>query len=362
MKTFAHLFISIFLFTTSTGCFAQLLVKANNKSISYLGRIAVSSDSASFFWPGSTLKLNFEGTSVQVTMKSKLESGYFYAIIDHNLATAVKFQSNLEKKTISVAKGLSPGAHSLELYKLTNNTSENVLYSIEIDGKAKVLSPDPLPKRKIEFYGNSITAGHGVDRPAGMNDSGAAEHFNNYYTYAALTARHFNAQYSIIARSGIGIVISWFPEIMPEIYDRLNPFDPASKWDFNKYQPDIVVINLFQNDSWLTNRPDHPQFKARFGTTKPSEEFIISAYRNFVSKIREKYPKAQIICALGNMDATGKDSKWPGYIQKAVEQIKDKSIQTVFFPYKNTPGHPTKSEQQAMADQLINFIDKNIKW
>ena len=43
-------------------------------------------------------------------------------------------------------------------------------------------------------------------------------------------------------------MVGWFPEIMPEIYDRLNPMEPNSKWDFIKYSLDIVVINFFQND------------------------------------------------------------------------------------------------------------------
>ncbi len=60
-------------------------------------------------------------------------------------------------------------------------------------------------------------------------------------------------------------MLSWFPEIMPEIYDRLNPGDPDSKWDFTLFTPDVVVINLFQNDSWLVNNPEHEQFKARLG-------------------------------------------------------------------------------------------------
>ena len=47
------------------------------------------------------------------------------------------------------------------------------------------------------------------------------------------------------------MTVSWDSLIMPEIYDRLVPTDSKSKWDFSLYRPDIVVVNLFQNDSWL---------------------------------------------------------------------------------------------------------------
>jgi hypothetical protein len=62
------------------------------------------------------------------------------------------------------------------------------------------------------------------------------------------------------------------------------------------------------------------------------------------------------------MDATKEGSPWPGYIQKAVTELRDKNILTHFFPYKNTSGHPNVKEQQAMADDLIAFIDQNVKW
>jgi hypothetical protein len=149
---------------------------------------------------------------------------------------------------------------------------------------------------------------------------------------------------------------------MKEMYDRLDPTDSTSKWDFAKYTPDIVVINLFQNDSWIVEMPENEQFKYRFGTKKPDENFIVNSYKNFLESIRDKYPQANIICALGSMDATREGSPWPGYIRKAVSQFNDPKIFTRFFKYKNTDGHPNISEQKEMAESLINFIEENISW
>ena len=164
------------------------------------------------------------------------------------------------------------------------------------------------------------------------------------------------------SKSGIGIMVSWFPLIMPEMYDRLDPTDSTSKWDFTKFTPDIVVINLFQNDSWIVNLPNNEQFKYRFGTKAPDEDFIVKSYKDFVASIRNKYPEAKIICTLGNMDATKEGSPWPGYVQEAVNQLKDSKIYTLFFKYKNTGGHPKVNEQKAMAESLIKFIEDNIGW
>jgi len=357
------IFITLLLFVTATILQAQNLISFNQKNIAYMGRIElIENKCAKIYWPGTSVTINFEGTDAKAILKNGNGTTYFYAIIDGDSEHAQKIKPDTIKTSYVLASGLSKGKHTVQLYKLTDNTTVTSFYGFELNDGALVLKSDPKGKKKIEFYGNSITVGHGVDVPNGQNDSGAPEFFNNYLTYAGRTARHYNAQYSCIARSGIGVMLSWFPIIMPEMYDRLDPSDPKSKWDFSKYTPDVVVINLFQNDSWLINNPAHEQFKARFGTTRPDENKIVKSYQDLVLKIRGKYPKASIVCVLGSMDATRKGSPWPGYIESAVKGLADPKIYTHFFAYKNTDGHPKVSDQKVMADDLIGFIDKNIKW
>lgn len=341
---------------------ATKFVPFNHKSISYMGRVGVTDSCTEIYWTGTSIKLNVKSTNtIKALLADENGNNYYYVIIDGDGSRASKIKIDKEKKYYTLVSGLDLNKHSIELLKVTNTDFITTrFYGFETAADGKVLKAAKKPKRKIEFFGNSITCGHGAEDNS--NDSGAPEFFNNYRAYGAITARHFNAQYHCTAKSGIGITISWFPEVMPEIYDRLNPKDSTSKWDFSKYQPDIVVVNLFQNDSWLVNRPEHPQFKARFGTVKPSEDFIIEAYKTFLQSIRGKYPTAQIICSLGDMDATREGSKWPGYIDSAVALMNDKKMVTHYFRYKNTPGHPVIKEQQAMADDLVAFIEKQKYW
>ena len=355
--------ISLFLFLSITFSYGSIFVPFHQKEVSFMGRVEkVEGKYAKIYWPGTSVTLNFKGTELKAVLKNGKETAYFYAIVDGNEQEALKIKADTLQSSIVLATGLINTSHTVQLFKLSNNTSYTCFYGFELGDGSSVLPPNAPLKRKIEFYGNSITAGHGVDVLPGQQDSGNPEYFNNYLTYAARTARHFNAQYSCISRSGIGVMVSWFPIIMPEMYDRLNPEDASSKWDFKAYTPDVVVINLFQNDMWLTANFNHPQFKARFGTTPPDTTTIIQSYRNFVKSIRAKYPEATIICALGSMNATQKGSPWPGYIETAVKGMSDSKILTHFFPYKDTPGHPKAAEQKVMADDLIVFIDKNIKW
>ncbi|HEX3006063.1 MAG TPA: SGNH/GDSL hydrolase family protein [Bacteroidales bacterium] len=354
-------FLIFFSVALSGACLAQnKTISFNDPAISYQGRMLFKPDAAEFSWTGNAASIVFEGTSIAAIMQDNDTANYYQVIVDD--VPVKKLHTDTVKRTYLLAAGLSKGKHEVMVYKRTEwDKGKTLFYGFEL-GKNDKIFPAPAPKkRKMEFYGNSITCGYAADDSSG-GDSWFGYYENGYMSYAALTARHFDAQYNFVSKSGIGILISWFPMIMTEMYDRTDPTDPTSKWNFSKYTPDIVVINLFQNDSWLVKNHNHEQFKSRFGTREPQSDTIINAYKDFVSLIRARYPRAHIICALGSMDATREGSPWPGYIEKAVSALNDAKIHTLFFPYKNTGGHPTVREQKIMSGILIKYIEENIKW
>jgi hypothetical protein len=350
----------VFFLSVCFNCaFAQTVVNFNDPKIHYMGRIGMLKDAAELTWGASAVVINFNGTGAKATLSDNTGNDYVTVVVDDKVATTL--QPGTEKKEYTLISGLPAGKHKLELFKRTEFAMGSLqFYNITLDGAGKLLSP-PKYKHRIEFYGNSITCGYAIEDLEGK-DRGTAQYENGYKSYANLTARHFNADYRSIAKSGIGVTVSWFNYVMPEIYNRTYALDSTKLWDFSKYTPEVVVVNLFQNDSWIVTHPDNEQFRARFGNAAPTPEFIIKAYADFIGKIRSKYPKATIICALGSMDATRTGSAWPGYIEKAVAGLNDKAIYTHFFPYKNTPGHPSEKEQKDMADSLTGFIEAKIKW
>ncbi len=360
MKTNFLLLISILILAPKIILAQKKNIPFNNPRIQYEGRVTYNDSVACINWSGSSISLNFKGSEISAILKDADTSNYYNVILDDQVIS--KIQLDTIKKNYILASGLSKGKHKIQLFKRTEwGKGQTYFYGFETNENAKTLPKSKPKKKKMEFFGDSITCGYGNEVINGK-DSGTGHFENNYLTYGAITARHFDAQFSVIAQSGIGITVSWFPSIMSEIYDLTDPHDKKTKWDFNSYTPDIVVINLFQNDSWLVNMPQNAEFKRQFGNQKPNEDFIVKSYENFVKSIREKYPNASIICALGNMDATKEGSKWPDYVKKAVENLQDKKIHTHIFEYKNTPGHPKVNEQKAMADSLIAFINQNIKW
>lgn len=339
-------------------------VRFNDAHLQYEGRITQDNEATVFYWPGTTVTICFNGTGIKAVMKDFNGQNFFNVIVDNNEPVRIKIDS--VKKTYTLAENLPKGKHTVTLFKITQAHIEykrgfTRFYGFETDAGTKLLSPPPYAKRAMEFYGNSITCGHGIYDSTG-GDRGANIFENNYISYAALTARHFKSRYRCIAKSGIGIMVSFGTLIMPEMYDRTNPFDSTSRWNFSQYKPNIVVVNLLQNDQGIVKRPEYEHFIKRFGTTAPNKEFIIAAYQKFIQQLRGKYPHANIICVMGSMDATREGSEWPGYVQQAVKNINDAKIYTHFFKYKGAPKHPLVKDHEVMAESLIGFIDKNIKW
>ncbi len=331
---------------------------ANDEHIAITGRVQ-RGDSVTMYWSATSVKVRFKGSLLKAHLRDERGKNYFNVVIDGDSVRYIKLDS--VKQYYTLASGLPEGEHTVELVKGTEwDRGRTWFYGMQVmDGELKAAPPEP--KRTIEFFGNSITAGYAIDDVTG-GDSPDSSYTNNYHTYAAITARHFDAALYCTVKSGIGITVSWFPLIMPEMYGRLDPSDSASQWDFKKVTPDVVVVNLMQNDSWLVKMPDHPSFIQRFGTTPPDAQTIMSAYEGFIGNLRQRYPEAHIICALGSMDATRKGSPWPTYVEEVVGRFKDPKIHTLFFPFTEKPGHPRRDDNRTMADQLIAFIEKNIQW
>lgn len=359
--TGSKIILSLVVTTLLIGCKPTIKkdISFKNNKINYTGRIAETDSCKEIYWSGSSVKIKFNGRIIAAILKDETGENYYNVIVDGKVESII--QPDTVKKIYVLTPLLDDGIHTVSLFKRTEWTSgKTMFYGVQLEERAKLLKIEPS-KRLIEFYGNSITAGYAVEDTT-EKDLPNATNTNCYNSYAAIASRHFNADFTCIARSGIGITVSWFPMIMDEMYNRLDPTDKNSKWDFTKNVPDIVVVNLLQNDSWIVDLPDNEQFKNRFGNRPPTERFIIESYKEFIKKIRKKYPTTKIICMLGNMDITQKESKWMNIVKEAVKILNDKEIYTLFVPYKNTKGHPKIKEQNILADSLIHIIENKFYW
>src|SRR5450631_2864716 len=172
----------------------------------------------SFGWSDSAIFARFGGTGATLRMDGS--PNQFQVVIDGTaLPSVLKVVSGTTQ--YQVATGLSAGTHELIVWKRTEgNQGDNRFLGLDVVG-GQLLTASPAPDRRIEVYGDSITAGYGLD---GQNCSGyQQDKQNSYLTYAAVAARALSAELHAVAWSGIGMYRNYneagpSTENMPAVY------------------------------------------------------------------------------------------------------------------------------------------------
>ena len=340
---------------------AGTTISPDNAQLQYTGRVDFSRPAApEVSWAGTSLTANFTGASLAFVLDDQKGKNFFNVFIDGDLAHPVILSCVKGEKTYEAADKLAPGPHNFLLTKRTEGgEGATVIKGVVLADDGKLLAPPPRPKHRMEIFGDSISSGMGNESPEDGVDH-LEKDKNNFMSYGAIAARELDAELHVTSQSGIGIMVSWFDFIMPQFYDQLNAVgNNDTRWDFSQWTPEVVLINLFQNDKWLIDR------EKRLNPI-PTDEQRIQAYVDFVKTIRSKYPHAYIICALGSMDATEPGSKWPGYITAAVAQMKKENpaerMDTLFFEFTGFGKHPRVKHHQANAAKLAAFIRDKMGW
>ena len=335
----------------------------------------LNADEVILIGSASSVEFAFTGDSVQVLLRKlnpRGEHNYVALELDGQYLGRLKLENDtLQYYSI---KARSPeeetsgkNSHILKIYKATEAQNGNVAF-----GGLRAMELQDLPKvpaRRIEFIGNSITCGMGVDYEEIPCDSGVwYDQHNAYLAYGPRVARALNAQYMISCVSGIGIYRNWNSQpseepVMPEVYENryLNTRDSAS-WDFSSFQPDLVSIALGTNDF---SDGDGKKERLHFDSAQ-----YVASYIKFVNTIYEKYPDTQISLLTSPMVSGEKGTVFINSL-KAVQQhfkeVKPEKKPIAVFNFESiTPHgcgyHPDKNDQQQMAEVLIPFYKKVMNW
>jgi lysophospholipase L1-like esterase len=322
-------------------------------AVHFVGRVDDSDpNNARFAWSGTGVVAHFNGTQVS----AKLGGSQQYTVVIDGTVTKPKLVAT--NGTNALATGLTAGEHTVELYRRTEANLGVATFSGFDFGGGTLLAP-PLPTRRIEVVGDSITCGYG-DEGADMNCSFSADTENHYLAYATLTARALNAELSTVAWSGKGVVCNYGDDAtscqdpLPTYYDRTLPDDTASKWDFKRFVADAVVVNLGTNDFSTTSDPTKMEFE--------------DAYAALLQRIRAAYPNAQILCTNGPMLSGTDLSTLMGYIADVIDVLADPKISSFdIAPQDGSDGygcdwHPSLARHQKMAATVTAAIKAKLPW
>jgi lysophospholipase L1-like esterase len=337
------------------------VVKPTDKHIQYVGRICFDNpERPRFTFPGTQINACFTGTSLKLWAKPK--SGYFMAQVDEAEPFKVALTGERDS-VVTLATALPKGCHTIRLmYIIEGYDLKPEFRGFVLDEGARLLPPPALPERTIEFIGNSITCGYG-DEAVEASDHFEYETENHYITYAQQTARSLKAQAHVVARSGIGVYRSYggpksgTPEnVMTTEYEYTNLYDRSEKWDFSRFQPQVVCINLGTNDL-STNNYDVQLLKA--------------AYKQFLRQVRSHNPKAKIVYLCGSMLGGKELEIAKKTLNEVVEEARKAGEQEVYrFDFTPSNGslcygadyHPSLWQHQLMASELTAFLRQLMKW
>ncbi|MDR1669224.1 MAG: GDSL-type esterase/lipase family protein [Oscillospiraceae bacterium] len=270
------------------------------------------------------------------------------------------------EKTYTVFEGEEARDAVVTVLKLSESAMSTVgIKAIDVTG---TISPTPQKETLIEFIGDSITCGYGVD------DEDRNHHFSTSTedvtkAYAYLTAAELGADYSMVSFSGYGVISGYTSagvlndtQALPQYYDKLgfsygDGFPAAATaWDFTARQPDVIVVNLGTNDD------------SYCGGNKDREAEYTAGYAAFLKQIRALNPDARIVCALGIMG----DRLYPAMEQAVAgytAETGDANVETLKLPVqKESDGyaadwHPTfathTKSAAVLAEALTGILAEN---
>lgn len=345
---------------------------ADERHVRVLGRSLFINDTRYLGWSCSGVEFDFSGTELSAEIWTdwvcdepwkEMFRPYIGVFIDGD-AVPRRIALDAGTNTYTIFKSDSVRTVRIKIIKMSENAFGKLgIAAFYGDGDAYPAEPS---SRKIEFIGDSITCGFGIEgKNAGEGFRTETE--NPYITYAAETAKRFGADFSLISWSGIGVYSSSCDEnaekpsdewLMPMIYgytdmgtENALGIDVHTPWDFSAAVPDIIVVNLGTNDYIFTK--DIPERKAAFQ----------AAYGKFIACVREKNPSVPILCVLGMMGG----ELYPE-TEAAVKLLGDGNIYTLRLDEQRAEDgigsekHPNAVTHKKAAEALTEKISEITGW
>ena len=353
-------------------------IELTDKNVKLLGRTVSFGDTLLLSLSGSGIEFEYTGKGFDITFMggeaaALKDNDVNYARIGIYVDGIVAKDFLLDRKelTVHIGEDILQGStpHMVRIMKLSECAMSLVgIKPLEVS-EGDTVKPTPAKALKIEFIGDSITCGYGVEDPDPLHDfKTGTENVTRAFAYK--TAKALDADFQMFSISGYGIISGYTPDpaerhadqLIPDFYESMGlSYDkldgiPASqdiKWDFSGYVPDIVVLNLGTNDDSYCQ------------DDKDRQAWYASEYVKFLKTIRKYNAGAYIVCAFGLMG----DRLYPticGAVKTYSEETGDKRITTIHLPEQDPAEgyganyHPLESEHEKAAKVLTEELSKLI--
>ncbi|MFV0441306.1 MAG: electron transporter RnfD [Lachnospirales bacterium] len=339
-------------------------INLNSEKILYCGRLEMNTENKpELIFPASSIQFSFVGkkATLEVSNRKAYWKNSLGAIIN---GKQYKFPLNSKGVTqIDLVDEEVEKEHNILVFKRMDSCHVVTIEKIVLSDNSKLIPIQNIPKRCIEVYGDSISAGEVSEATDYIGkvdpDTHNGEFSNSWYSYSWMLARKLNARLHCIAQGGIPLMTGtgWLsPPVylgMEDVWDKVHfhpDFKKTTLWDFSKYTPQLVIVAIGQNcsnpDDFMYNNPKGE--KAKLWKEK---------YKNLVLSIRIKYPKATIILTTTIMVH---HTEWDDAIEEVYQDLKyDEKIRHFLYRRNGcgTVGHLRIPEAEEMAKELEEYVN-----
>ena len=333
-------------------------------ALQYMGRIDRSQGaSPAFYYAGSQVRLGFTGDRLAVRVQNtrfynRIQLGYWLDGAEGVLDLSDTPEPQLLEIPVTRCRPL----HRLILFKRQDATHYFRLLGFELAEGGCACKLPPLPQRRIECYGDSVSAGAVCEayEAVGQTDppakcDGTAD--NAWYAFPMQTARLLEAQIHNIAQGGIALLnhTGYYHDGqigMESVYNKLcyipETDTGVTDWDFAAYTPQVVILAFGQNDHHIGQQDTILLTGQRRIAWK-------NRYLELLGDLMDKYPRAVFILTLTVLQHDAD-------FERVLDEIQETAGSDRVLRYRfrrtgtGTPGHPRVPEQSEMASELTQFI------
>lgn len=335
----------------------DIITKPYDPRISYTGRIERENGGVTLCWCGSRAELRFFGTKLAIKGYNDNfgPETYIGAVIDGK-EYSYKIGGTGEVSLV-LAENLDEKLHTAYIYKRMEGHFFTVTEFIT-DGELS--SPPEKPHKRIEVYGDSVSAGSVVDATDFVGKSDPEENRgqwdNAWHAYPQILSRILPAEVYDTSQGGIAIFDRTGYFEMPDTrgvescYDkaRYSAYRKMTDWDFS-FKPHCIIMAVGQNDAYPD--PDclkNPEYYEKW----------VGKYIEIIKSIRAHSPNAAVVLAL---TVLMHGEEWDSALGDIAARLGGESGRVWHFRYsrcgKATPGHPRYPEQAEMAVELAEFLN-----
>ncbi|MCQ2310214.1 MAG: GDSL-type esterase/lipase family protein [Paludibacteraceae bacterium] len=245
-------------------------IHASDARLTYVGRVLRQGPDVLAEWSATYVRVRFYGNYLAVRL-TDTGTNYYNLYVDKDPAAEPdRLITTSGDTTIVLFSERRKKEHTLTLYKRTEGEQGRTIFH-EFFLQGELLEAAPLKARQIEFIGDSYTCGYGAESSR-STDRFSPQTETAAKTYAAIVARYFDADYQLIAHSGMGIARNYNSKFagwyMPDRYCQTLDMDSASatRWQVGQsaFCPQITVILLGGNDFSVHKQPAYEDFARNY--------------------------------------------------------------------------------------------------